>query len=503
VVEYVDRARSGSTIAGRPELLRLRADALAGHLDVVVVHKMDRLSRDLADGAALIRDLEEAAVQVWSASEGRDPTTRGIHLVMGETYRRQLSERTRAGVLKAAEAGRIGGPAPYGYRRNAEGQLEVNPDQAPIARRLFSDFLHGSSMKGLARTLNTEGIPSPSGGEWRASSLLSIFGNEVYRGRLVFARRTFRRNHQTGRRVYRKLPRAQWLVVERPDLALVDDATWQAVQERRSRRRSKGGECHRTYSLSGVVHCAECGAAFVAQASTNRKGRYVYMTCGSRATGGMCNNSFRFRTDLVEPALLHQLADVLFTAEAKDVLAQAVLRLAAEHLAKKDAALEAVEAQKADIRLQMEPVMRLMKEAAARGDRTDRLWAAELARLNASLEALEEHERELTIGPRLDLGLLSQLVQGAVSRKQDEFARMTDPAEIRESLRVLVGRIEAHPDGRLVYSTTPVSLLEAEPALRSTLVAGARFVLLKKCQARPLLLGAERPGPAGKCRGDA
>lgn len=184
-------------------------------------------------------------------------------------------------------------------------------------------------------------------------------------------------------------------------------------------------------------------------ASSNRKGRYVYMTCGNRASGGTCTNRFRFRLDIAREAVMEQVSEALFSPEAVEALKKTLARLVAERLATRDEEVERLEEQKAACRRKVSAVMQLMMEAKERGDETDDLWAEELAKQKASLEALEEREKELRVGPRLDLSRLTRVVAQAVERQKEGLARVKEPEMIRDALRVLVGEIEARPDGRV------------------------------------------------------
>ncbi len=192
VAKYIDRAKSGTAIAGRTALMRLIGDGAQGAFDKVMVYKFDRLGRNQAETTTLVQDLEEVGVQVVSATEGDDPQARGMHLVFARHYRRQLAERTLQGNITAAEGGRIGGLAPCGYRRREDGELEPDPKQIGLVRRLYRDYVEGGSFNGIARELNAEGVATERGGEWHAGTVSDILQNEVYIGRLVFNQRTFR-----------------------------------------------------------------------------------------------------------------------------------------------------------------------------------------------------------------------------------------------------------------------------------------------------------------------
>jgi len=143
--EYVDRARTGRSMAGREELLRLLADAEAGQIERVLVYKYDRLGRNLAETSAIIAQLEDGGVEVVSVTEGKDALARGMHLVISEHYSRVLSERTKDGLLKRFEQKAwTGRPPPYGYRieTTADGlhRLAVNEEEAAVVRWMFQVY---------------------------------------------------------------------------------------------------------------------------------------------------------------------------------------------------------------------------------------------------------------------------------------------------------------------------------------------------------------------------
>lgn len=475
IQEYVDRAKSGATIAGRTSLLRLLADVQRGVIDRVVVYRYDRLGRNLAQTATMIEDLENAGVEIVSATEGDDPFARDMHLVSAQHYIRRLAGLSRDGCIRAAHVGHIGGRTPYGYRRRSDKTFEIDPKTAPIVRRLFRDYVEGGAFKRMARALNAERVPTARGGDWHATTISDMLQNETYIGRLVFNQRKFYKDRKTGRRRYRWNPVDKWAIVECPDLAIVSEDVFNAAKERRRRRSHKGVEYHQRYALSGIVKCAQCGSAYVAQASTNAKGRYVYMACGNRASGGSCDNSFRFRHDFVKAEVMRQLSEILFTPEATAALKKSITELAIKRLETKDAESQDLEARKAACQRKASAIMALMVEAKERGDETDELWNEELAKQQANLKALQKRVEELETGPRLDIAHLTRVVEQAIERQRRGVIEVKEPERIRNALRVLVGRIVAHPDGRLCYKTSPVKLLEADGALRTGLVAGAGF----------------------------
>ena len=206
-LEYIDRARTGRSMVGREALLRLLADAEAGKIDRVVVYKYDRLGRNLAETSAIIAQLEDCGVEVGSVTEGKDALARGMHLVISEHYSRALAERTHAGLVKRFEQKSwTGGPAPYGYMveklESGRHLLKVNPQEAEVVRWLFETYTSESiGMKGLARSLRGKGIPTRKCPIWTFTSVRRILTNDISIGKLVYNRRRFKLNKNTGRRV--------------------------------------------------------------------------------------------------------------------------------------------------------------------------------------------------------------------------------------------------------------------------------------------------------------
>ena len=115
-------------------------------------------------------------------------------------------------------------------------------------RRIFEAYATGRSPRAIAAQLNWEGVPGLRGKEWRDTTIrghitrgAGILNNELYVGRRVWDRQTYRKDPATGRR-RSKLKRAeQVLVVEVPELRIVEDDLWDAVKARqRGIRESKG-----------------------------------------------------------------------------------------------------------------------------------------------------------------------------------------------------------------------------------------------------------------------
>src|SRR5581483_8594204 len=171
LVDVVQEAASGGVQAGelfswehRPVLLGLLERARAGDYDVLLVARLDRLSRDYATLTVLERMLQQHGVEVVSTAEenGDGPVAeylRGNLALIAQLERAMIRERLQAGKAAKKRLGRhVHGRVPYGYG-STSGVLEPVPEQAEIVRRIFADVRDGYTAGKVARDLTREGIP--------------------------------------------------------------------------------------------------------------------------------------------------------------------------------------------------------------------------------------------------------------------------------------------------------------------------------------------------------
>src|SRR6185503_1340545 len=137
-----------------------------GQCDLVLCEGIDRLSRDLADTAALFKQLRYARVALHTILEGVVTSMHvGLKGTMNEMYMAELGIRTHRGQKGNVLQGKLAGGNSYGYRL-IPGQLgarEIDDAQAVIVRRIFNEYVGGRSSKAIARTLNLDGIAGPRG----------------------------------------------------------------------------------------------------------------------------------------------------------------------------------------------------------------------------------------------------------------------------------------------------------------------------------------------------
>ena len=249
---YTDYAISGGTLMNRPGMLALLEDAKKGAFDVVLAEALDRISRDQEDIAAIYKRLAHADVKIVTLTEGEvNELHVGLKGTMNALFLKDLAVKTRRGQRGRVEAGKIPGGNSYGYaivrRLLADGSVttgerELEPQQADTVRRIFQMYADGMAPRKIAAILNAEGVPSPRGGLWNASTINGsrqrrngILNNELYIGTITYNRQRFVKDPETGKRVSRLNPEHEWVKTDVPDLRIIDDETWNKVQTIKSR----------------------------------------------------------------------------------------------------------------------------------------------------------------------------------------------------------------------------------------------------------------------------
>ncbi|WP_192644754.1 recombinase family protein [Bosea sp. OAE506] len=315
VAEYSDRAKTSASMVGREGILDLLADAKAGRFDVVIVEALDRVSRDQEDLAGVFKRLTHNRISLEAVHDGvADAVQVGLRSLMGSIFLTDLKHKTRRGMAGVVRDGRSAGGRAFGYRPIAgrPGELEIVEEEAAVVRRIFEDFVGGSVPRDIAARLNQEGAPAPRGTNWNASTINGnaergngILLNALYDGRLIWNRVTMVRDPDTGRRISRINPEAEWQHAEAEHLRIVPADLFAAAQARKKDRKaasSQGAMMRRPKRLlSGLTRCGCCGGPLVIHDKSAGRDR---LRCSSNTESGRCSNGRRYHLDRIERAVI-------------------------------------------------------------------------------------------------------------------------------------------------------------------------------------------------------
>ncbi len=421
VAEYSDAAISGASLHNRPGLQDLMRDAQARRFDTVLTESLDRLSRDLEDIAGLHKRLAFSGVSIITLADGLVGKLHvGLKGLVASIFLDDLRQKTRRGQIGRFKAGREPGGKLYGYDVGEDKGLRViNETEAAIVRRIFSDYIAGKSPQKIASELNREGVPGPRGGQWNSSTingnpkrLNGILSSSTYAGTRVWGRQSFIKDPATGKRQARPNPPSEWLREDVPQLAIIDQATFDAAAQRRASMSQ--GPLVRTnrpkHLFSGLVACGCCGGLMTIRTKTR-------VGCSNRVNKGTCDN--RQTIDLSE-------------IEAR------VLSAIESHLLLPDVAAASIEAYRVERQRLTADRGRRMREAS-------RDLAAVEGRIKRVLDAIENGDG--------DVRLLCERLRD-LEREQDEI-RCRVPEPIPDEA------LELHPNAAKVYRQKVARIREA------------------------------------------
>ncbi|MBB5691793.1 DNA invertase Pin-like site-specific DNA recombinase [Roseomonas alkaliterrae] len=206
---YDDGGISGGTLE-RPALKRLVADIQEGLVDVVVVYKIDRLSRSLVDFTKLVEVFDANQVTFVSVTQSFNTTTSmgrltlNILLSFAQFEREVIGERIRDKVAASRKRGMwMGGFVPLGYDVR-ERKLVVNDSEAALVRRVFQGFVEMESCTKLVQVLRAESTTTKRGRPLTKTDVYRILSNRVYLGEAVHKGTAYPGEHDAI------VTRAQW-----------------------------------------------------------------------------------------------------------------------------------------------------------------------------------------------------------------------------------------------------------------------------------------------------
>ncbi len=300
---YDDGGFSGGTLE-RPALKQLLADIEDGLIDVIVVYKIDRLSRSLMDFAKLVEVFDRNNVTFVSVTQSFNTTTSmgrltlNILLSFAQFEREVIGERIRDKFAASRKRGMwMGGSVPFGYDVR-DRKLVVNSDEAATVRRIFERFVELGSATELARELRRDGIRNKQGTLIDKGYLYRLLNNRVYRGEAVHKGNVYAGEHD----------------------AIVSDELWNRVHAlmQESPRKRAGDTRSQTPALLKGLIFSETGAAMTPTSTKKGSRRYSYYVSmdviRNRETGEETAPR-RLAAGMVESAVVGEVRRILQTPE--------------------------------------------------------------------------------------------------------------------------------------------------------------------------------------------
>ena len=274
---YVDDGYTGRNF-NRPSFQRMIADIEAGKVGCVITKDLSRLGRNYIEAGSYIEIFfPKHNVRYIAVTDGVDSLTRQemditpFKNILNDMYSRDISKKVLAGRMTRSRQGKFcGGQPPLGLMRDPDekGHLIIDPETAPVIRRIFDLALDGWGCMRIAKQLMDDKVPitrvkantecDVNYYSWGSARISHILRNPFYKGAHLVCR-----THQKGIRsnTYDIIPREDWEVIENCHEAIVTPTEWEQVQEIIDRRPTimKGNACPFYNLFHGIIYCATCG----------------------------------------------------------------------------------------------------------------------------------------------------------------------------------------------------------------------------------------------------
>jgi site-specific DNA recombinase len=256
-------------------------------------------------------------------------------LIIASAFSRELSDKTKRGLVGRAKLGLSTGGRTFGYRTepetSANGQIighrrVVDETTAKTVRRIFQLYHEGLSLIAIAKQLNGDKVPPPRGDHpqrrssgWVHTTVRAMLYNPIYSGVASYNEREWIKKPGTNSRRYRKRDAKELVTVVDPKLRIIDEVLWDAVQTRleqthahytknqAGRDKGKAFAGRQTPYLFKLLKCGLCGSPMNISGGSSTR----YYRCDAHNKRGTCSNALSVREDILRQKLLEELLHTL------------------------------------------------------------------------------------------------------------------------------------------------------------------------------------------------
>ena len=447
---YADEGISGTKIKNRKEFLRMMADAEHGLFEMVVVKDISRFARNTVDLLQNVRKLKSLGIETQfltanMTSMGNSEFVLTIFGALAQEESANTSKRVKFGKKMNAEKGRVPNIV-YGYDKTIGDyfNLSINQEEAQVVRQIYQWYTkEGYGAAKIANMLNEKGLKTKRNCKWSQNATCRILTNELYTGKIINGKQEVS-DFLTGQR--KEKDETEWIVVERPELRIIDDETYEQAQEILRSRHDAFNISHERQSnkhlFSTLIKCKECGWSFRRTVRTY-KNTYVRWVCSGHNGRGAdsCPNAVAVDENELIEVLQEYFAEIL--KQKKKVIRYVVGEFQRVYKAKD----ENLEYEK-ELTAQLSKLQKIRQkymdmyadDLISREELNEKIGGMrkEIERLENELKMVSYH---LTKGEQLETVLNST------------FQQIEDIADVRqmtnEQLKRIIQKIEVDKDGNV------------------------------------------------------
>lgn len=325
---YADDGISGVHTKKRDGFNQMIQDCKKHKIDLILTKSISRFARNTVDSIQYVRMLKQFGVTVIFEKENINTSTMNSEMLLtvlsafAQAESESISQNISRGKRMGFSHGRFSFPYAQmlGYRKGADGQPEIIPEQAELIRMIYTSYLHGDSLQTIKDKVEAGGYKTVRGNTtWSTQALLRILQNEKYCGD-VLLQKTFTDNVLTGgpKKNTGQLPQ---YYIENNHEGIVTKQMYREVQAEIARRNSKScanqrkkkrGRYNSKYALSERLYCGECGSPYK-RVTWNIHGRKeIVWRCVNRVTYGtkFCHNSPSVQEEALHQTLLRAIQNL-------------------------------------------------------------------------------------------------------------------------------------------------------------------------------------------------
>ncbi len=265
VKTYVDEAKSART-DNRPAFQKMIKDSDAGLFQAIIVHKLDRFSRDRYDSAYYKRKLKNNDVKLLSVTENLSDNPESILLEsllegLSEYYSANLAREVMKGLEEnARNCKHTGGKPPFGFDVDAETKTYViNDNEAAAVREIFNKYCNDVSYSEISSWLDKSGFKTKYGKKFQKSSINMLLNNDKYIG--VYTYKKKKRKFMNGISFDVLNEEEDMIIIPDGIPRIIDDEVWKMAQQkmRSNKTSTRSKTAKNKYLLTGKLVCGICG----------------------------------------------------------------------------------------------------------------------------------------------------------------------------------------------------------------------------------------------------
>ena len=338
---YADDGISGTDMKKRDEFNRLLQDCEAGKIDMILTKSISRFARNTVDTLNTLRILRKKGVTVFFEKEHIDTHADNGEMIitvlsgLAQEESFNLSENTRWGIIRKFENGTIilNHNRFMGYTKGKDGELAIVPEEAETVRLIFRMYLEGTSIAGIKRHLEKEGILTVTGRKiWNEGTISKMLSNEKYMGDALL-QKSYTADFLTKTRKKNNGEMRQYYITDNHE-GIVAKEIYYAVQQEKQRRaeRRKPAVTRRAkkkkkgysskYILSNLLVCGECGQPYRRITWTRNGVKRIVWRCSNRVEHGTeyCKNSPTLDEEALQRAVMRTVGNVVRDSEFGSVM---------------------------------------------------------------------------------------------------------------------------------------------------------------------------------------